>query len=1214
MVEKIIVPSELHLKKELTALRKARFLRDPETCSSWRSPLSSKSVFAYHDNEKRNVSTGVKFSSGIAKIPHGLENRRKKVYLCNWKNRSSISGESGIKLNEDEMQPSAWSSLEEKLSNCEKEEINDRKLMSSGAAKFSNVRGRDLDAPLRSSATRLKRFANSKRQGVKHSSITKQRNPLISPLGVLSSIEQSDDTEYCNSEDAQDQKFDVLRKAESPSSSASPPCPGSGCASWSRTSKIFRSTRREGSSKSCTPASTSSYYRKISRKPSTVGSSCGTSASFDGDGFDQLDLPVSQGCGLPCYRSRKSIDKGCRDCYSPVLSDTRKKAGCIFGRRQRLYSKQSQTGFSKPKFPSTSQDLPLLTNNCDDTTSEELSTNFGEIELEALSRLDGRRWSSCKSQEAFELAEPGEKSLDSAYNKRLNLMHKPRTFDEIIGQNIVVQSLMNAILRGRIAPAYLFHGPSGTGKKSAARIFAAALNCVGTEGNKPCYLCKECTAFYGESGSLVREASAANKKSIERVEYFLKNMTMNSRQLRYKVFIIDECHLLTHKMWYKLLRFLEKPIYHVVFIFITVDHDILPRAIISRVQKYFFSKIKDADMVRQLRRLAAAENLHIEVDVLNIIAANADGSLQNAEKVLCQLSAQGKRITTSLVNDLLGFISDEKLLDLLEVAISSNAAETVKRSRELMDSGVDPMSLLSQLAALIMDIISGTKQLADSQFDDVILERPSLTEYDLKRLEQALKILSDAEKQLKHSSEHSSILTTALLQIASAKNMESTQPNISRKHSTAKMNADIKKSTFYNRPSDFIELRGSDSAIFSGMRSRRPTPSGYQTPSRMLQNQDPISAVMPSKIQSVKSCASDDALFVYNASQNAFNLSEIWRRCIEKCCSKTLRQMLSIHGKLISLAEEEGILIAFIAFADSSIKLTAERYSKRITDLLEMVLKRNVWVRMSLIPDNKINFKPPSDTLTKKYMEKLEFLDNQRKMEPDGMKNTPSKDETFFPRKIRNSFEGASHKKLDGCSNSRPQDDSFQIECSSDSSEENDVSFASKGKEMEISVLNMHTKSSNKQKSQNGLTQAADNGASRFPISSNTDGNGQLYYDPLVEVDRSLRRWEDEQNREIKALTLHDIQAHRKSQNGGDKIKNAILPSLLHSNNFEISFGKENSDYDSVPPCSGLFCWKTHRTHRQPVKRGVRPKIQKASQILFCGQRVKSKIRGISRR
>ncbi|XP_028555174.1 protein STICHEL-like [Dendrobium catenatum] len=415
--------------------------------------------------------------------------------------------------------------------------------------------------------------------------------------------------------------------------------------------------------------------------------------------------------------------------------------------------------------------------------------------------------------------------------------------------------------------------------------------------------------------------------------------------------------------------------------------------------------------------------------------------------------------------------------------------------------------------------------------------------------------------------------------------------------------ADIKKcSAFSSRSSNLRALRELSSASVTSIRSTRPTPCGHHTPSRML------TAVEPAKIQSVKS-SSEDALLLYDATQKTWKLSEIWRTCIEKCYSKTLRQMLSVHGKLISLTENEGILIAFIAFVDSCIKLRAERYSSSIANLLEMVLKRNVRVKMGLIPDGSINFKPPLDSHTEQYMAKLEFLDNQRKMLPDGIKGSPYKD----------GFEGAGHKKLEKCSSSFPQDDTFQSGSSSGSSEENDWSSALKEKGMEIAVLNMDTKtSSNGQKLENAWMQDAENGISGFPVLSKTNKNisihhngwnGELFYDPSVAMDRPMKRWENERNHGINALKLYDIQTQHKSQVVGDKINYAISPSLLHSNSFGNNFGKENLEYESGPGCSGLFCWKTNRPHKHQVKPEVHRKFRKASHILLCGRRAKSRMR-----
>ncbi|KAL0917685.1 hypothetical protein M5K25_012765 [Dendrobium thyrsiflorum] len=1222
MVEKCVAPSKLHLKKELSVLQKARFLRDPETCSSWRSPLSSKSFVAYnlrHQNDIRDVSTAENISSGLLEIPPRSEKSRKRVYLYNWKNHSNKSSESAIKLNEDGNRLSVESSLEDCVNSSHKEEIEgDTYLLP--VANICNVRDADLGTT-RKSSKRLKKPAISNKRGIKHAAILEQRDLPSSPLGVLSSVEQSDDTGHCNNEDSQHVGLDLLCKSSHCSPSASSLFSGSGCANWPRPSKIFRSTRRDGSPHSCTPASTSSYYRHVNRKPSTTGSLGGTTASFEWDEFDQLDLPVRQGCGLPCYWSKRTKDRSCRGCYSPSLCDaTRKMGGSICCRSQKMYNAKRSNGLDKPKhLPKSSQGMPLLNNNCDDTSSDELSTNLGERDLEALSRLDGRRWSNSKSQEAFEAAGPGSIALDIGDNQSLSVKYKPRTFDEIIGQNIVIQSLTNAVLKGKIAPAYLFQGPHGTGKTSVARIFSAALNCVATEGKKPCCLCKACTVSHGESGFFVREVSATNKMGIDKVRHLLKNMTMTSRLFQYRIFIIDECHLLTSKMWSSFLRFLEEPISHVVFIFITIDHENLPRAIISHCQKYQFSKIKDADVIRRLRKLSAAENLEVEMDSLNLIALNSDGSLQDAETMLYQASLLGKRITNSLVSDLVGVVSDEKLLDLLELAMSSKAEETVKRSRELIDSGVDPIVLVSQLAGLMMDIIAGTYQLAHSQYENVVLGGRSLTKDELKRLQQALKILSDAEKQLKQSSEHSSLLTTALLQLASGYNMESTQPNTIGMHTNEKIKENLKIcSSDCHRSHSLLATRESSSALDPRKISEKSASDDFQKSLTMPKGHDPISNDVPAKVQSTKRRSSNKAHLDCNANGGLCNLSEIWRSCIGKCYSKTLRQLLSSHGKLISITENEGALIAFIAFADNSIKLRAERYLSSITNSLELVLKQNVEVTMGLVPDNWKSLEPPLDSLTIQHKEKLGFLDDPRKIIPDEIKDLRDKygRTLSFPRKSRDASVGSCHTKGEKYCSLLVQDDGHPLEKYSVSADENNGS-CTKEKGMEIAILKTHSQVCNEERLEDAWLQAAEKVASGLPNLSKTKknqaipqniGSSQLYCDPLIANDKPSRHWDDEPNHEIKAPETNDLLVLHKAENGDDKNRCAISPSILHSNSFSTNFDKQNSEYESGPGCNGLFCWKSNRPHGRQVKQGTNLSSFKTHHMF--GKRVKSKTGG----
>ncbi|XP_075094725.1 protein STICHEL isoform X2 [Nicotiana tabacum] len=777
-------PSNLHLKKELTQIKKAaRVLRDPGTSSSWRSPLNSaRSVAAaearkhHYFHHHKGGSTLTKHQSVDAKDTifeqverNGTNNgkekeREKKVFLHNWRSQKSES-ERSRKLgdeedigngneNENGSSSTPEESVEDSLSdarhggggNDSKSDtyVSDRYASMILKCKDTNfmpsIRRNMKKKSIRSNYSNaiLRHQSEKLQQQIVPSSRISRRAPAGLGIGrddSTSLVDQSDDTEdYYNSED--------IRRI----SAASPllaKLKNRNRAYWS--SKLRNSGREDSSYTYSTPAlSTSSYNRYAVRNPSTVGSWDATTVSLnDGDDEvdDQLDLPGRQGCGIPCW-SRRSTPKyrgGGGSCYSPSFSDTlRRKGSSILCGSQTMYQRRrrgSSLGYTKRRHSSRNAAqglIPLLTNGDGQGLSsigtghsdDELSTNFGELDLEALSRLDGKRWStSCRSQDGLELValngEDGEEG--SPENIRsLSQKYRPMFFEELIGQNIVVQSLVNAISRGRIAPVYLFQGPRGTGKTSTARIFAAALNCLATEETKPCGVCRECADFMSGKCKNLREVDGTNKKGIDKVKYLLKNLTASqqSSSLGFKVFVVDECHLLPSKTWLAFLKFLEEPPSRVVFIFVTTDLDNVPRAVLSRCQKYLFNKIRDGDIVLRLKKISSDEDLDVESEALDLIALNADGSLRDAETMLDQLSLLGKRITTSLVNDLIGVVSDEKLLELLELAMSSDTAETVKRARELLDSGVDPIVLMSQLATLIMDIIAGTHPIVDARQTD----------------------------------------------------------------------------------------------------------------------------------------------------------------------------------------------------------------------------------------------------------------------------------------------------------------------------------------------------------------------------------------------------------------------------------------------------------------------------------------------------------------
>lgn len=1226
MVDTCVAPSELHLKKELTALRKARLLRDPETCSSWRFPLTSDSFTAAYSFECGNGTSGnsrERKTDKLLQLSSSSGNRQKRVYLYNWRHHSNKSSESGIKLDDDDSHISVEGNVEDNSNNPHKvKTIGDTYL--DGLPKVYSL-STNPETPVKRTVKKS-RNTNRKKQSIKHLTVTKLPDLQSSSIGVLDSVEPSDDTEYCNSEDLQQLTQELTQKTAYRSPSASPIFSGSGCGNWSYSSRIFRSSRKEGSSQSCTPASTSSYYRQ-GRNTSIVESWDGTAASLDGDELDQLELQRHQGYGIPCYWSKRAKEKGYGGFYSPSLSDTlRRKGRSLFCGSQTLYSKKRSSGSNKQKYPSKpSQGLPLLANSCDggnsssDTASDELSTNFGELELEALSRLDGRRWSSCKSQE-LESTNPPEADIDTPEHRSLNQKYRPRSFDEIIGQNIVTHSLTSAVRKGRIAPAYLFQGPRGTGKTSTARIFAASLNCLSAEDKKPCWICRECTLLLTGSGSNVREVDGTDKKGIDRVRYLLKNMSAATVVPRYKVFIIDECHMLSSRMWSAFINILEEPPSHLVVIFITIDPENLPSAVVSRCQKYHFSKVKDVDIICHLRKLCSKENHDIELEALDLIALNSDGSLRDAVTMLEQLSLLGKRITSSLVNELVGVVSDEKLLDLLEIAMSSDTAETVKRSRELMDSGVDPVALMSQLAGLIMDIIAGSNQLVDSESSGVLGGR-SLSDDELKRLQQALNILSDAEKQLRLSSERSTWFTAALLQLGSGHNGEfSLSSSSSSKQSSKKMNT----SALQMAKNNSSAIREFSSALISR------ESSGYSSPNscasyNMTKNAKLSTATLPANTHCVYRSSLDTHHVDDASSKKIVNcispnkLAIIWRKCIQRCHSETLRQLLSSHGKLLSITETEGALVASIVFEDGNIKSRAERYLSSITNSIEIVLQHNVKVRIGLMSENVIkrpNF--TQETVVASHKDNNGFLPVETK--GSGSVKVSEKQRykglLNLPRSLGCS-ETMVHGTPEKGDSSLLEDQGFPVATfPMVPSDENDEAYRRKEKGQESLVQRTRKAAMDDRHLENAWLQAAGETSSGMVAHSDSMRNLVLSQNGIscenhaasVELAISSKHWEDELNHETKALRsdvqgqykkkVCDVEGQHKKKVGGPVDQYVISPSLLHRNGFTKNIDKENLEHKSRHGCSGLFCWQTHKGK---VKQGTHVQSPKTGRIRCLG-------------
>ncbi len=316
---------------------------------------------------------------------------------------------------------------------------------------------------------------------------------------------------------------------------------------------------------------------------------------------------------------------------------------------------------------------------------------------------------------------------------------RPQNFDEIIGQDQVIIPLKRAIETGRIMHAYLFSGPRGIGKTTTARVFAKALNCDRGPTVNPCNECAVCREIIDGNSLDVIEIDGASNRGIDEIRQLRENAWVGSTHGKYKIYIIDEVHMLTKEAFNALLKTLEEPPRHVIFIFATTDPKNIPQTILSRCQHFRFRRMPVNLIIENLKMIAKNEKVDYEEETLYTIAKAADGALRDGQRIFDQIVtfAKGEKLTAIMVNDMLGEIEKEKLYKLFEFIIKGdykNAIDTIER---IFEKGYDLGHFLKNFIELLKDclIIKTT----DSK--DFL----SVTDEEYQRIRKNLKDLSNEE-------------------------------------------------------------------------------------------------------------------------------------------------------------------------------------------------------------------------------------------------------------------------------------------------------------------------------------------------------------------------------------------------------------------------------------------------------------------------------------
>ncbi len=276
--------------------------------------------------------------------------------------------------------------------------------------------------------------------------------------------------------------------------------------------------------------------------------------------------------------------------------------------------------------------------------------------------------------------------------------YRPQKFSEVTGQEFITETLRNAIKTGRVAHAYIFAGPRGVGKTSTARIIAKALNCENPQNGEPCNQCHQCLEITKGSHPDVIEIDAATNRGIDQIRELRESVHYAPSRGKKKIYIIDEFHMLTKEAFNALLKTLEEPPEHVVFILATTEIDKIPPTILSRCQKFAFRKIPRPVMVETLKKICEAENVEFDEEALNLIAVASEGCMRDAESLLDQAIAFGNgKVELSAVSEFLGVLTGKDLIELLKTAFSGDKELLRKTLFKLEERGYNPLFILKQL-------------------------------------------------------------------------------------------------------------------------------------------------------------------------------------------------------------------------------------------------------------------------------------------------------------------------------------------------------------------------------------------------------------------------------------------------------------------------------------------------------------------------------------
>jgi len=544
----------------------------------------------------------------------------------------------------------------------------------------------------------------------------------------------------------------------------------------------------------------------------------------------------------------------------------------------------------------------------------------------------------------------------------LHHKYRPQTFAELVGQEAIAQTLTSAILQDRIAPAYLFTGPRGTGKTSSARIFAKSLNCISTDAPTPtpCGKCNVCQEIARGSTLDVIEIDAASNTGVDNIRDLIERAQFAPVQCRYKVYVIDEVHMLSTQAFNALLKTLEEPPNRVVFVLATTDPQRVLPTIISRCQRFDFRRIALDSMTAHLHKIAKLENINITSDAVYMVAQLAQGGLRDAESLLDQLSLFPDEITVEKVWDLVGAVPENDLMELLESIKKDDPTALVDMTRHLMNRGREPLIVLQNLASFYRDLLiakaapkrSDLVALTSATWDKLV---KFATQWDTELILASQKHLQTHEVQIKNTTQPRLWLEVTLLGLLPSAIRTQPQP--------ANQPAQIQPSQ--PRVDTGLQPQGGHAP------STAPTKGGSQI-SNIEQSSVPNSQNIPPQSQPIANptdnnssesipepipTADTTANYSPTNSVSEIDLNQVWEQVLSRVRPLGTQSLLRQHGHLVSFSNDA-----------ASIKINSPQLLKMVKDKVAnieeaflQIFNRRVSVQLGLKNSNETNSLEPNN-------------------------------------------------------------------------------------------------------------------------------------------------------------------------------------------------------------------------------------------------------------